>query len=365
VEFVNATRMTAGYNFGLDPSGRELLVVVMKGTFRIPQDSDATGFALHEQQQPLVLADTFTGEPALSAPYYEADFAPTKPRCDILLGATAYAPGSRPTTRVEVEARIGNWRKGFAVVGAREWDFTLGAIRATPPQRFTAQPVSYDVAFGGSDLDGDDPGERATYSANPVGRGFHKHLRRSLVDGAPLPLTEESARSVTNPDGHYRPMSFGPVGRGWEPRYRFAGTYDDAWFESRFPFLPADFDPQYFQAAPADQQIPLGLLAGGAEVLLINLTPQGRTRFTIPALVAPVTVFPKNGPREEYIAPLDTVLIEPDQSRFSLVWRTTRPLKQNVFEIARVQVGKKGREWWQKREAVAFATPPRPFAIEP
>ena len=30
MELINATRMAAGYNMGLEPSGRELLVVVIK-----------------------------------------------------------------------------------------------------------------------------------------------------------------------------------------------------------------------------------------------------------------------------------------------------------------------------------------------
>ena len=37
MELINATRMVAGYNMGLEPSGRELLVVVIKGTFVLPE----------------------------------------------------------------------------------------------------------------------------------------------------------------------------------------------------------------------------------------------------------------------------------------------------------------------------------------
>jgi hypothetical protein len=36
MELVNSTRMVAGYTMGLEPSGRELLVVAVKGTFQIP-----------------------------------------------------------------------------------------------------------------------------------------------------------------------------------------------------------------------------------------------------------------------------------------------------------------------------------------
>jgi len=44
--------------------------------------------------------------------------------------------------------------------------------------------------------------------------------------------------------------------RNWEPRYKLAGTYDQKWLDDVFPFLPADFDERYYQAAPEDQQVP-------------------------------------------------------------------------------------------------------------
>jgi hypothetical protein len=358
MELINATRMVAGYTMGLEPSGRELLVVVIKGTFRFPQPDEPAGhFALHETQLPLVMADTFTGEPGFSAPVYEVDFAPRKPHCDILLLGSAYAPQGRPTTRVEVGVRIGNWRKMFAVVGPRHWECGLVNATATPPGVFIRQPISYDVAFGGTDLLHEDPSQHAAFMPNPVGRGFHRHIRMDWVEGSPLPATEEIDRGVRDPAGDYRPMAFGPVGRGWEPRYRFAGTYDDEWLEKHCPFLPPDFDEQYFQAAPLDQQVPLEYFKSAPmEVLLANLTPQGLTRFTIPHLVAPVHVFPKRGEREDFTATLDTVVIEPDAQRFSLTWRVARPLRRNMFEIAQVLVGKKGRQWWQQRDT-AFPIP--------
>src|SRR5690242_10966283 len=99
MELLNATGMQAGYTMGLRPDGRELLVVVVKGTFRIP--GDGRGPVLAEEQLPLVDADTFTGEPGFSAPVYECDYAPTKPRCDVVLLGSAYAPFGRPVERVE------------------------------------------------------------------------------------------------------------------------------------------------------------------------------------------------------------------------------------------------------------------------
>jgi hypothetical protein len=353
VELINATRMVAGYTMGMEPSGRELLIVVIKGTFRLPKSGEDV--RLHVEQLPLVMADTFTGEPGFSAPYYEVDFAPRKHRCDVMLLGSAHAPQGRPTTRVAVGLRIGNWTKTFAVVGDRRWQASLTSANPSAPEPFTIKPISYDVAFGGTDQHHEDPAKHAAFMRNPVGRGFHKHLKSEWVDGSPLPNTEEINRIVSAPDGDFAPMSFGPIGRGWEQRSRYAGTYDDDWLERYFPFLPPDFDEQYYQAAPLDQQ--LSIPVGGQEVSLGNLTPDGVRTFTLPAFEAPINVFPKKGEREDYKASLDTIVFEPDSERFTMIWRVARPLKKNMFEIAQVLVGRKGREWWQQREEVIFLIP--------
>src|SRR4030095_11022505 len=104
------------------------------------------------------------------------------------------------------------------------------------------------------------------------------------------PNTEELNRPVTSTEGDYDPMSFGAIGRGWEPRLRYAGTYDEEWLEKHFPFLPPDFDEQYYQCTPLDQQFAGPL--GGHKVILVNVTPDGRRSLPIPVLEAPVVIFP-------------------------------------------------------------------------
>ena len=353
MELINATRMIAGYTMGIEPSGRELLVVVIKGTFHLPRAGEDV--RLHDEQLPLVMADTFTGDPGFSAPHYEIDFAPRKKRVDVLLLGSAHAPDGKPAERVVVGLRLGTLTKTFAVVGDRHWEVGAGSIRPSPPQPFVVRPFSSDVAFGGTDFNYEDPSKHAAYMPNPIGRGFHKHLKREWVDGKPLPNTEELNRPVSRPDEAYAPMALGPIGRGWEPRLRYAGTYDQSWLDDHFPFLPPDFDEQYYQAAPLDQQL-LGSV-GGLEIALANLTPDGHRAFILPSFEAPVNVFPKKGEREDYKATLDTIVLESDHERLTMTWRVCRPLRKNLFEIAQVLVGRKGREWWQRREEVAFPIP--------
>ena len=346
MELLNATKMQAGYTMGMQPDGRELLVVVVKGTFVIPKGMEEPKLA--EEQFPLIEADTFTGEPGLSAPVYESDYTPVKRRCDVLLLGSAYAPGAIPTERVRVSLRIGQMHKQFDVVGNRVLISDMFGATVTEPEPFTVMPISYDAAFGGLDNLNSDPSQHEAYLSNPIGKGFYPKSRGRPIDGKPLPNTEESGKPIQSPRGSYNPMGFGPIGRSWQPRPTYAGTYDQNWIDNVFPFLPADFDERYYQSAPLDQQI--DYLQGGEDVRLVNLTLQGETAFRVPRVEVPVTFYFRNYEEKEVDAVGDTLIIEPDLARFTIVWRASVPLRRNMFEVAQVVAGRMPRGWYRARE---------------
>jgi hypothetical protein len=339
VQLLNATKMQAGYTMGLQPDGRELLVVVVKGTFTIPPPGEESKLA--EEQVPLVDADVFTGEPGYSAPLYESDYAPRKPRCDVLLNGSAYAPGGKPTERVTVSLRVGSWSKSFDVVGNRVWKAGALYISSSAPEPFKVMPISYDNAFGGVDKAEEDPQKWRFYPFNHAGVGYHEHTSAKFLDGKPLPNTEERGNKITNPKGNYRPMAFGSVGRAWEPRPKLAGTYDQNWLDNVSPFLPSDFREEYYQAAPTDQQIDYP--KGGEEVVLENLTPARQACFELPKLDMPVEFSLRNGERQERPVVIDTVMIEPDLQRFQIIWRTNLSLRRNIFEVTGAVAGRMSR----------------------
>ncbi len=343
MELLNATQMQAGYTMGLDPDGREHLVVVVKGTFAIPADGGIPELA--EEQVPLVMADEYTGEPGLSAPHYESDFAPFKPKCDVLLHGSAFAPGGRPVERLTVSLSLGTFEKHFDVLGDRFWIYSS---RPSEPMPFQVMPIGYDRAFGGVDIDKQNPENVMAFGPNPIGVGYLPCTKEDEVKGKVLPNTEERGIPITTREGPYRPMSFGPVGRNFSSRYILAGTYDQNWLDNVFPFLPADFNPLYHQSAPADQQI--AYPKGGEAVLLVNLSPAGRISFKLPTLGVPVEFTPRSLERTTHQAVLDTILIEPDLGRFMLTWRASTPLKRNMLEMAQVVVGRMPRGWYRARE---------------
>lgn len=342
MNLINHTSLAANYTTTHDKAGSESLVVVVKATYRLPFAGEA--IELMEQQVPIVLADTATGEPGLTAPEYECDFCLNKPRVDILLLGSAYAPKGIAALKVPVGLRVGTMLKTFNVVGKRTWvTHLLGTVAAaSKPQPFTQQTVSYDVAYGGIETGPKQDRKRAVYADNPVGCGYYPHT--GFADGKPMPQTEMMNAPVKNPSGKYHPMSFGPLGRNWAQRVRYAGTYDAHWEEEIFPFLPPDFDERYFQSAPEDQQLPE--LTGGELVILANLThpaltPSGRLEFKLPDLSMSVKLIPKKGGQEVLSARADTLLIEPDKQRFSVVWRIVKDLQNNPFRYKTIEIGER------------------------
>jgi hypothetical protein len=345
MELLNATEMVAGYTMGMRPDGRQLLVVVVKGTFAFPPPGREPKLA--EKQMPLLEADVFTGEPGFSATLYESDYAPHKPRCDVLLNGSAYAPRGKAADRVTVSLSVGKLRKSFDVVGKRVWQYGFVAVTETPPEPFTEMPISYDNAFGGMDRSHEDPRRHAAFRPNHAGVGFHVNTAKEAIDGKPLPNTEEHGKPIRQCDGNYRPMAYGAVGRAWLPRASYAGTYDEKWMADVFPFLPADFDERYYQSAPEDQQT--DYLQGGEEVELVNLTPDGRRRFHLPQVRVPVEFCRVEGQSETVDAVLDTLLLEPDKKRLLLCWRASIPLKKNMFEVPAGVVGRMPPGWYRAR----------------
>jgi hypothetical protein len=343
MNLVNTTKMQAGYTMGVQPDGRELLVVVVKGTFTFPKDEKLEP-KLAEEQVPLVMTDVFTGEPGFSAPLYENDFAPRKPKCDVLLNGSAYAPAGKPAERVPVSVRVGSWSKSFDVIGNRVWQAGALYIAVSKPDPFTVMPISYNNAWGGVDKSQEDPSKHRYCPLNHAGVGYHEYTSGKFMDGKPLPNTEERGVKISTPKGSYKPMAFGPIGRAWQPRPKLAGTYDKNWLDNKFPFLPDDFKEAYYQAAPPDQQ--MDYPKGDEEVELLNLTPQGRTAFRLPRLIGmPVVFFLRTGEMSEVPAVVDTFLLEPEKRRLMLVWRASLPLRRTIREVSQTSVGTTARHW--------------------
>ncbi len=130
------------------------------------------------------------------------------------------------------------------------------------------------------------------------------------------------------------PQGFGIITKAWKQRLDLAGTYDDAWLETRWPDLPEDFDMSYWNGAHPDMQVPY--LNGDEEVILTNLTPGGSLKFRLPAHKPVLSVTCANGRILPVTANLDTLIIDPDAMKVNLVWRAVIP---TIPEVAVLEAG--------------------------
>lgn len=336
MEVLNLTRYLHQFTMGMDKAGREYLSFVVKGSFDFPSvpGGVAEGSA---SQRPLVMADEFVGEPGFSATRWETDFAFRKPHAEVLVQGAAYAPGGRPAERVRVGVLVGGWSKQFDVVGPREWRVVGPAISATRPYPFQRLDFGYHTAFGGPDRSRPDSPAPAAYDLNPHGLGFAAVSGLSRLGGLALPLTEDPADPVTSPYGRYRPMAFGPVHRGHPDRLRHGGTYDQAWLDTVFPFLPADFDDRYYQSAPPDQW--LDRLAPGTPVVIANLTPSGREEFRLPDTALKIRIHRGREVCLDRTVLPDTLLLDPEARQLMLVWRVEVPMRRIITEFTEAWIG--------------------------
>jgi hypothetical protein len=328
LQLANHTGLAATLFAAPDPTGIDSLYTVVKGTFALDR-LDARGVpARAERQVPPVLADEHYGEPLASSIRAPSDVALVKPGTDVLLVGSAYPPGGRPAEWADVTLAAGPLVKTVRVFGDREWRATG---TATPPRLFQRMPLVWERAFGGTDRANGEPRGEAR---NPVGTGFCAPDGQRPLEGVPLPNLEDPREPVTSWRQTPAPAAFAPLAPHWQPRLSRAGTYDEAWQKGRAPYLPDDFDPRFFQLAPEDL-VAHGWFRGGEEVDVAGATPGGRLRFRLPTLAVQVE-YRLDDRAESPPVNLDTVLIEPDQGRVVLVWRTVLRCDKKLLRVREI-----------------------------
>lgn len=323
----NETPYKADRTAVIDKQGARHWIVVVKGTFDIHPDG-STELA-EEQLEPLPTPE-YRGKPGQSSIIYEADLIADKPGTDLIINASAYAPGGSACKEVAVELRAGNLQKTLIVRGDRVYERSLlGKIVPSAPVPFAKMPIVYERAYGGYDNTLPDPQKQKIFSPNPVGTG---------IAASPSYLLGRPVANVEFSDAPMRPAEaagFGAICSYWEPRRQYAGTYDAKWAEQQKPLLALDYDDRWNLCAPVDQQF-APHLQPNCPLDLINMTPSGRLRFSLPKIhLAFTTHFAaySRRPPVEHRSKLHTVVIEPDVPRVIMVWHTSLSCGQAIDDI--------------------------------
>jgi hypothetical protein len=228
---------------------------------------------------------------------------------------------------MDVSLRVGSISKRVRVFGDRVWRLGMSMSR---PEPFDTMPLVWERAYGGVDESRE---KVRAEPRNPVGQGFHPPDDEEETEFW-LPNLEDPSQLISSRRHSPEPACFAPIAPHWEPRASHAGTYDERWQQERAPYLPDDFDPRFFQIAPSDQ-IAAGHLEGGETVEVQGATPGGVLRFRLPMVDLGIT-YVVDGVEQPRPAVLDTVILEPDQERVQLVWRTVLRCDKRALRVSEV-----------------------------
>ena len=315
-----------------DRDGVDTLFVVVRGSFALAAPS-----APAPAQPPPVAADVYWGTPGASSLKYASDLHIGKRGTDVALVGHAHAPRDRAVPEMLTALTVARRRKVIRVVGDRVW--RGGGATFTAPRPFTSMPLVYERAFGGRDprVQADGAGAELAEERNPVGKGFRGGRSSRDATGEALPNLEDPLRPLKTFGDRPVPVAFGFVAPAWQPRRAWAGRYDQAWKRDRAPFLPADFDLRFDNAASADLVFD-DFLRGGEPLLLEGVSRSGPLLLSVPEARPRVEVRIA-GSTERPLPQLETVLIEPDEERLSLTWRAALRCDKRALKLQSVRIG--------------------------
>jgi hypothetical protein len=245
---------------GFDPQGHEIVSVIVKGTFNLPERGKAEA-SVPDEQVEIVMADEYWGQPGKSPTKLESDLAPFKPGTDVILLGSARAFDGRPARSFDVSIAIGtkSKKRSFYYWSKRN-DLPLHTI----DWRLNQEKEKWEV-------------------------------QKAPKDG------------------------FGFFPKVTAPRVHYAGTYDAHWQKTECPFLPKDFDHRFFQAAYPDL-ICHPQLRGNEYVRVTGMSPGSGIEAVLPGIGIEIEAFIKKDRVKASPNP-DTVVVEPTERRVVLVWR--------------------------------------------
>jgi hypothetical protein len=316
-----------------DEDLRPVVVTVVKATFGFDPRGEVW---LAEEQLPVNLGGERTTDAPVSSYKYEPEIALWKAATDVVLIGHAEPPGGG-ATQVDVGIRVGVVQKVARVFGDRYWVMTDGTARRSRTAPLTRVPLTWEHAFGGRDERRSTPERTVMEARNPVGTGFGMPLEED-GDYIKLPNIEDPNQLIEEYGAGVTPCGFGFTSPDWQPRARFAGTYDEEWTRSRKPLLPIDFDRRFFSAA-APGLVASDYLRGDEDVTVLNATAVDRVSFRLPGVPPPKCRLALRGRRDVRLQTnLDTVIVNTDDAQLILLWRACASIAGGPHDVVAIEV---------------------------
>ncbi len=263
--------------------GRLYVTVIAKATFAFVPEGP---MARTDPQEILVGEVHHDRNPARSV-RLTSDLCPALHHAEVIFTGSAYAPAGR-TTAMPVRLAVFDGQR--ALIDKR--------LLVRDDAGFERMPLVYERAAAGRD-----PQE------NPV-------------------ATPGVEPAVVDPAAPQRPAGLGPISQAWPARRRLLGAAGAA-LDRPIAEIPVGFDWAYFQAAPPDQRV--GRLRGDEWIVLEGLHPTARIlRTRLPDAHAHAWIHGLDafGIQAGHGLALraDTLRIDGDEQRCTLVWRQSFPV---------------------------------------
>lgn len=251
------------------------------------------------EQSPLAVFDAVVQNYGLDAVLDEC--AP-KFRGELLALGSCYRPQDLTTQPVSARISVGALDKQLAVFGDRNFSSTGGLSK---PQAFDSMPIIPDRAF------------------NPL-----------LKMGTP-PNVEYPGQLILSASDESVPAGFWPLSSQDLRRADLLGEFNETWLANRWPHLPDDTNPGYFNLAPADQQLSAGFFKGGEPIRLLNMHPdfpliESKLPELRPRIFVEKQVADNNYQFVELKVDIDTLWLLPDAMTGVLIARAQCPLADSA-----------------------------------
>jgi hypothetical protein len=333
-------------------------VLVVRATFDFSQYGERVSPS--QDQTPIVWGDEFDGpvqdDPLRAVLKREGDLILYKPRADIQVTGYAQPEEGKAQQSWMAGIAVNEHKKLLRLHGPRRFESGLLGWRLTSSDSTASVALDYRNAFGGCFSVPADDGEEIVFAYkkdNPAGCGWlpsanafkdlsrreRKRIEADIVKikTMPAPQMEDPKRPLDHPHSDLPAESLSPMARWCEPRLRHAGTYDEVWLAKRYPQLPEDFDPAFYQSAHPDL-ILNSHLEGNEAIILNGLLPEGRRDMYLPGIRLLGAVTHASGGKAVRELKLDTARFELDTRQIVLLWRTALERKDPVRQATLVAV---------------------------
>lgn len=302
IDVVSACPMRTASLIWQSRPGMWILTVVTKATYVLTPGESPLATDQDEPHE----ADGYWNDDETLSLHVASDLAPFKRNADVILVGRAFAPEGLPVRSLVVRLAAAGMDKRATVFGDRAWSSSGDVGDAAP---FATMGLRWERAAGGPS------------TSNPVG------VPMGLVD-APQRARTASIPNVQSPGVYLArrgetlaPVGFGPIAPHWPGRAEKVSRHATSrgvveWIDRA---LPDDLDASYFNVAPPDQQV--ALIRSDECIVLENLHAAHKRLTTSLMGLEPRGVVTRSAGAGELHFRCDTLSIDTDRGRCSLVWR--------------------------------------------